>query len=322
MNRMAKLRLGTRGSDLARWQADHVAGLLVGACPGIELDIVVITTTGDRVLDTPLAKIGGKGLFTKEIEEALLDRRIDIAVHSLKDLPTLLPAGLELGAVLSRTDPRDVWISRSGKTLAEMPPGARIGTSSLRRQSQLLRVRADLRIETLRGNVPTRLKKALAGDLDAIVLARAGVERLGYLSHVTEVLSSDLMLPAPGQGALGIESREGDGRARELLALLDDPATRAATTAERAFLQALGGGCQVPIGALARPAQEGGGALLLEGMVADPSGTRVLRGSRTGPAEDARELGELLARQLIEEGAGEILAALGEGGAEPETTAR
>ncbi len=317
---MAALKLGTRGSDLARWQTDHVAGLLRRARPGIELEIVVITTTGDRVLDSPLAKIGGKGLFTKEIEEALLDRRIDLAVHSLKDLPTLLQDGLILGAVLSRTDPRDVWISRSGKKLLEMPPAARIGTSSLRRKAQLLSARADLRIESLRGNVPTRLKKALAGELDAIVLARAGVERLGFLSHVTEVLSSDLMLPAPGQGALGIETREGDDGTRSLLAALDDPSARSSTTAERSFLQALGGGCQVPIGALARPPHEGSMSLLLEGMVADPGGMRVLRGSQTGPADRAYDLGELLARQLIEQGAGEILAALGEGGAAPQAT--
>jgi hydroxymethylbilane synthase len=309
-NPMATLRLGTRGSDLARWQAEHVAGLLRAARPDIEIGIVVITTTGDRILDAPLAKIGGKGLFTKEIEEALLTHRIDLAVHSLKDLPTILPDGLALAAVLSRTDPRDVWIAASGSKLADAPSGARIGTSSLRRQAQLLHARPDFRVETLRGNVPTRLKRALEGDLDAVVLARAGVERLGFLAHVTEVLSIDAMLPAPGQGALGIETRSEDAGVRALLESLEDPVARVATAAERAFLQALGGGCQVPVGALARSLGDGSSTLRLEGMVAAPSGARLLRGSLTGPAESAGRIGEELAARLVGEGAGEILAAL------------
>lgn len=312
---MPILRLGTRGSDLARWQAEHVADLLRGHRKDLDVAIVVITTTGDRVLDSPLAQIGGKGLFTKEIEEALLDGRIDLAVHSLKDLPTLLPEGLTLAAVLSRTDPRDVWIAASGRGLADLAPMSRVGTSSLRRQAQLLHARGDLRIETLRGNVPTRLKKALEGEFDGVVLARAGIERLGFLAHVTEVLSTELILPAPGQGALGIEARVDDRETCALLASLEDPATRAATSAERAFLQSLGGGCQVPVGALALAVPGAPGSLRLEGMVADPAGVRLLRGARTGAADRARDLGEALAADLLQRGAGEILAALGEAGA-------
>jgi hydroxymethylbilane synthase len=310
---IATLRLGTRGSDLARWQADHVAGLLRRARPGLIIETIVITTTGDRVLDSPLAKIGGKGLFTKEIEDALLDRRIDLAVHSLKDLPTVLPDGLALAAVLSRTDPSDVWIAASGKPFAAIAPGARVGTSSLRRQAQLLHLRPDLRIDDLRGNVPTRLRKALSGEFDAVVLARAGIERLGLSSHVTEVLSSELILPAPGQGALGIETRGDDGETRLLLASLEDPATRSATGAERAFLMSLGGGCQVPIGALATPLAGEVGSLRLDGLVAEPDGGTLLRGTRTGALDHPEEIGKALAEELLERGAGEILARLAGG---------
>jgi hydroxymethylbilane synthase len=282
------------------------------------VEIIVIVTTGDRILDAPLSRIGGKGLFTKEIEEALLDGRVDLAVHSLKDLPTTLPAGLALGAVLSRHEPSDALISARGERFSDLPRSARIGTSSLRRRAQVLHARPDLVVETIRGNVPTRLKRAAAGDMDAVILARAGVERLGLGAHITEILSAELLLPAPGQGAIGIEIRTDDTRVQGLLAGLQDPATRAAVDAERAFLRALGGGCQVPVGALARVE---GADLHLDGMVADPDGVRLLRGTRAGRAADAESVGERLAQELVGLGAAEILAeveraAIGGGAAE------
>lgn len=313
---MTALRIGSRGSELARWQSDHVAATLRAAHPGLAVEIIIISTTGDRILDTPLAKIGGKGLFTKEIEEALLDGRCDLAVHSLKDLPTDLPEGLALGAVLSRTDPSDALVSARGERFANLPPGARIGTSSLRRQAQLLHARPDLRVESLRGNVPTRLRKGTSGEFDAVVLARAGLERLGLLDAVTEILPFDLLLPAPGQGALGIEIRGTDSETAWLLRGLEDPLTRAATDAERGFLHALGGGCQVPVGAWAAPCADRPEHLELDGMVADPQGLRLLRGRRSGPIEDAAALGAALAADLIDRGAEEILDALRAGGGE------
>jgi hydroxymethylbilane synthase len=307
---MTMIRIGSRGSDLARWQANHVTALLRAAEPGLEVEIIIISTTGDRILDTPLAKIGGKGLFTKEIEEALLDRRCDLAVHSLKDLPTDLPDGLSLGAVISRTDPSDALISARGERFAELPRGARIGTSSLRRQAQLLHTRPDLRVETLRGNVPTRVRKGTSGEFDAVVLARAGLERLGLLAAVSEVLAFDLLLPAPGQGALGIEIRAADASMARLLSRLEDPSTRAATDAERGFLHALGGGCQVPVGAHARPDPADPARLTLDGMVADPGGRTLLRGRRSGAMAEAASIGAGLAAELIERGASAILEAL------------
>jgi hydroxymethylbilane synthase len=299
------LRIGSRGSALARWQAEHTATLLRERHPGLAVEIVIIVTTGDRILDAPLARIGGKGLFTKEIEEAMLDGRVDLAVHSLKDLPTTLPPGLALGAVLSRHDPSDALISARGERFTDLPRGARVGTSSLRRRAQLLRARPDLAVETIRGNVPTRVKRAAPGDMDAVVLARAGVERLGLGAHITEILPTELLLPAPGQGAIGIEIRSGDTRVEGLLSGLQDPATRAAVDAERAFLRALGGGCQVPVGALARVA---GTDLYLDGMVAGPDGRRLLRGTRAGGVTEAEAIGTALATELIGLGAAEILA--------------
>lgn len=304
------LRIGSRGSDLAKWQAEHVASLIRGALPAARIEIVIVVTTGDRILDAPLAKIGGKGLFTKEIEEALIRGAVDLAVHSLKDLPTTLNPGLALGAVLSRTDPRDALVSRDGRRFAELTKGARIGTSSLRRRAQLLHARGDLAIEDLRGNVPTRVRKAVSGEYDAIVLARAGLDRLGLLDPATEILSTETILPAPGQGALGIEIREDDASLAEILAALEDRGTRAETDAERSFLQALGGGCQVPVGALARARGDG---LLLEGMVAEPDGSILLRGRREGSTREAREIGDSLAGDLIAKGAGAILRRLGAG---------
>lgn len=311
-----KLFIGSRGSALARWQAEHTAALLRDLHPGLSVEITIIVTTGDRILDAPLSRIGGKGLFTKEIEEALLDGRVDLAVHSLKDLPTTLPAGLALGAVLSRHEPSDALISARGERFADLPPGAKIGTSSLRRRAQVLHTRPDLVVETIRGNVPTRLKRAAAGDMDAVILARAGVERLGLGAHITEILSAEMLLPAPGQGAIGLEVRSGDARVQGLLAGLENPATRAAVDAERSFLRALGGGCQVPVGALARV---DGDSLHLDGMVADPDGVRLLRGARAGRTADAESIGDQLAQELIGIGAAEILAdverAAGGGGA-------
>ncbi len=304
------LRIGSRGSDLARWQAEHVASRIQGILPDARIEIAIVVTTGDRILDAPLAKIGGKGLFTKEIEEALIHGTVDLAVHSLKDLPTTLNAGLFLGAVLSRTDPRDALVSRDGRRFAELRAGARIGTSSLRRRAQLLHARRDLEVHDLRGNVPTRVKKAGTGEFDAIVLARAGLERLGLLGAATEILSTDAILPAPGQGALGIEIREDDTGLARLLERLEDAGTRAETDAERAFLSALGGGCQVPVGALARAR---GADLLLEGLVAEPDGSILLRGRREGSSRDARGIGEALAGELISRGAGAILRGLAGG---------
>jgi hydroxymethylbilane synthase len=305
-----RIRIGTRGSRLALWQAEHVAGRLRDAHPDLEVAIETIRTTGDRILDAPLARIGGKGLFTKEIEEALLDGRVDVAVHSLKDLPTTLPEGLGLGAVLSRHDPSDVLVSAGGRGLAELPDGARIGTSSLRRRAQLLHARPGLEVVDVRGNVPTRLEKAASGAVDAVVLARAGVERLGLGERITEVLPAETILPAPGQGAVGIEVRQGDEPTLERLRGLEDEATRAATDAERAFLEALGGGCQVPIAALAVPPPDDPGALRLEGMVADVTGVRMLRGTRAAEIGQAHALGRALAIELIGRGASEILAEL------------
>jgi hydroxymethylbilane synthase len=301
------LRIGSRGSDLARWQANHAASLLRRILPDTAVEIVIVMTTGDRILDAPLAKIGGKGLFTKEIEDALISGTVDLAVHSLKDLPTTLPDGLALGAVLSRTDPSDALVSRDGRRFAELKEGARIGTSSLRRRAQLIHTRRDLAIDDLRGNVPTRLKKALTGAFDAIVLARAGLERLGLLDHATEILSADVILPAPGQGALGIEIRAEDPWLASVLRGLEEPETRAETDAERSFLQALGGGCQVPVGALARGRGEN---LVLDGMVAEPDGSILLRGRLQGSIRDARGIGHSLAMELISRGAGAILEGL------------
>jgi len=313
---MRVIRVGTRGSDLARWQAGHVADLLRAADADLAVEMVIIATTGDRILEAPLAKIGGKGLFTKEIEDALLEHRIDLAVHSLKDLPTTLPDGLALGAVLSREEPCDVLVSARGERFEELRAGARIGTSSLRRQAQLKFARPEIGVVSIRGNVLTRLCKARSGEVDAVVLARAGLVRLGLAGAITEVLSYDLLLPAPGQGALGIEIRSGDSATAAVLEGLEDRPTRSATDAERAFLQALGGGCQIPIGALAVPVSGSPDLLRLAAMVAAVDGSRLLRGERFGSVQEARSLGYALAGDLMERGAQEILEAVRLGGGE------
>ena len=299
------LTLGTRGSALARWQTDWVLARLHEAWPGLDSRTRLFTTSGDKILDKPLPEIGGKGLFTEELENALRTGEIDLAVHSLKDLPIDDTVGLTLGAICAREDARDVLIAREGWTLASLPHGARIGTSSLRRSAQLLAARPDLTLLPLRGNVDTRVRKALAGEYDAIVLAAAGVVRLGLHQHITEYLPFDVMLPAPGQGALAVQCRAGDSAVLELLATLDHPATRSATMAERAFLDRLGGGCSAPIAAYGQMAAEDRPVLQLTGLVASLDGRRVIRVS--GEASNPAALGLDLATRAIAQGAGEIL---------------
>jgi hydroxymethylbilane synthase len=297
---MARLRIGSRGSQLALWQANHISALLRERGHDVELEI--IKTTGDRITDVALAKVGTKGMFTKEIEEALAEGRIDLAVHSLKDLPTELPPGFEIAAVTRRENPRDVFCSAKYFRIEELPQRARIGTSSLRRQAQLKAVRSDLDIQPLRGNVDTRLRKLEAGEYDAIILAAAGLNRLGKTELVRQVISAEVMCPAAGQGALGIEIRRGDSVIRADLAFLDDAAARATTTCERALLNKLGGGCQVPIGAFAELRN---GKLHLEAVVADPDGTTVLREARDGT--DPVQLGESVGETLLQRGGDAIL---------------
>lgn len=295
----AALVIGSRGSQLALWQARHVQTRLAEL--GVEARIEIIRTTGDKITGVPLAKVGGKGLFTKEIEEALLEGRIDLAVHSLKDLPTVLPRGLTLAAVPEREETADALI---GARLAELPPGACVGTSSLRRAAQLRALRPDLVIENIRGNLDTRLRKLDEGQYHAILLAAAGLRRLGWADRIAELLTPEQMIPAAGQGALAIETRE-EGPALAICRALDHAPTRAAVTAERALLAGLGGGCQVPIGAHAAPGADG--LLHLQAVVAHPEGHALLRHEMTGPAEQARELGEACARALLDAGARVIL---------------
>jgi hydroxymethylbilane synthase len=311
------VRIASRGSELALWQARAVEAALRAAHPGVEVAIDVVRTTGDRILDVPLAKIGDKGLFTKELDAALLAGDADLAVHSLKDVPTRVPDGLEIVAVSRREDPRDVLILAPGRTgtLAALPPGARVGTSSLRRRAQLRAVRPDVDVLDLRGNLNTRLARLDRGDYDAIVLAAAGVLRLGWEHRIAEYLDPSEWLPAVGQGALAVVARAGDERVRGLLAGFHHPFTAACTAAERGLLAALEGGCQIPIGALASVDDEG---FTLHGLVADVDGQRVLRDSEFVAADerpvmsvaDAAEVGRRLAARLVEMGADEILARL------------
>ena len=300
----SSLVIGTRGSRLAVWQAEWVQARLQEIDPHVMISLKRIKTSGDKVLDVPLAKIGGKGLFVKEIEDALLQGEIDLAVHSMKDVPTVLPHGLDILCVPAREDPRDVLISRDGATLERLPQGARVGTSSLRRQSQLLHRRPDLRIEMLRGNLDTRFRKLRSGGYDAIVLAAAGLSRLGWDSEVTEYLPSAVSLPAIGQGALGLEGRRDDVLIRELVSGLDHPPTRMTVTAERALLDRLQGGCQVPIAAHAVLKQE---QIVIEGLVASVDGRRIVRDVMQGPAEEAHALGIQLAEKLLANGGESIL---------------
>jgi hydroxymethylbilane synthase len=299
-----RLRIGTRGSPLALWQAEHVRNLLVKAHPGIKIELVPIQTKGDRVLDAPLAKVDSKGIFTREIEQALLSGAVDLAVHSLKDLPTTLPARLMIGAVCEREDPLDCLVTKGARSLAELPAEAVVATGSPRRKAQLLHLRPDLRIVDLRGNVGTRLRKLDESDWDAIVLAKAGLVRLGFENRISCVLGRKEMLPAVCQGALGIEIRQEDGKTAALVSPLDHAPSRLATAAERAFLASLGGGCQVPIAALARV---GWGTLAIEGLVASPDGRTYLRRHIEGPASAAEALGKALGAEILEEGGGAIL---------------
>lgn len=300
------ITMGTRGSALARWQTEWVMTRLREAWPVVGFGVKLFTTSGDRLLDKPLPEIGGKGVFTEELENALRAGEIDIAVHSLKDLPIDDAPGLTIGAISAREDARDVLISREGWTLAGLPAGARVGTSSLRRSAQLLAARPDLTLLPLRGNVDTRIGKVMRGDYDAIVLAAAGVRRLGLAAHITEYLPYDVMLPAPGQGALAVQCRAGDERIRDLLAALDDRPTRLAVTAERAFLNGLGGGCSAPVAAYALAApQPPVSGLHLTGLVASPDGKRTFRVE--GQGNDPLALGAELARQAFARGAGELI---------------
>ena len=297
---MARLRIGSRGSQLALWQANHIAGLLRDR--GHEIDLEIIKTTGDKILDVALSKVGTKGMFTKEIEEALLERRVDLAVHSLKDLPTELAPEFAIAAITQRENPRDAFLSRHFESIDDLPAMARVGTSSLRRQAQLKALRPDVKVFPLRGNVDTRLRKLEDGEYDAIILASAGLNRLGLTKRIRTILPPEVMCPAAGQGALGIEIRAGDRGVAEHLAFLNDDDTRQAVLAERALLNQLGGGCQVPIGAFAEVRH---GEVLLHGLVARPDGSSVLRESRSG--RDPEALGIEVGKSLLERGGREIL---------------
>lgn len=305
---MAKeIIVGSRDSALAMWQTNWVVDTLRKLNPDYTFRIVSMKTQGDKILDVALAKIGDKGLFTKELEVAMLNREIDLAVHSMKDLPTMLPEGLTIGAMCKRVDPRDVVISRNGIPLAQLPQGALIGTSSLRRCAQLLNYRPDLQLEPLRGNLNTRMAKLERNNLDAIILAAAGVERLGWGDRITERISTDVCLPAVGQGSIGIEIREGDQEVFNVLQTINHAPSRAAITAERALLKKLEGGCQIPIGALGTV---DGDQLTLKGVVAGLDGQEVIRDQISGPVNEAAALGEKLADRLVEMGADRILKAV------------
>ena len=300
---MRPLRIGSRGSILARWQAEFVRKQLF-QLTGVEAEIIIIKTSGDKMQQQPLTQIGGKGIFIKELEEALLAESIDLAVHSVKDIPTETPGRLHFPAVCRRDDVRDCLVSHTGTLLANLKQGARVGTGSLRRQAQLRHYRPDLDFRELRGNVDTRLRKVESGEYDAIVLSKAGLDRLGWGQKITEPLSTEISLPAVGQGAIAIESRVSDRTADEILSKLDDLETRTAIIAERALLSALQGGCQVPVGAWARMERT---ELVMEAVVCSVDGTQYVRQKATAPPDQAAQLGEHLARVLAEGGARNIL---------------
>lgn len=301
---MKKIIIGTRDSQLALWQADWVKGEIEKRHPELTVALEKIKTTGDKILDVPLAKVGGKGLFVKEIEEALLDGRAHLAVHSMKDVPTVFPDGLHLKAITEREDPRDAVLSRNGMKLMELPKGAKVGTSSLRRQSQIIHLRPDFELLHLRGNLNTRLRKLDEGMYDAIILAAAGVKRLGWQDRITELLPVEMSLPAIGQGALGIETPIGDAYINNLVEFFNHAETSAAVRAERALLRRLNGGCQVPIAAFG---EVDGAKLSLRGLVASIDGKTFVRDSITGPVEKAEELGNELGERLLKQGAFDIL---------------
>ncbi|MDX1593009.1 MAG: hydroxymethylbilane synthase [Gammaproteobacteria bacterium] len=298
------VRIATRASPLALWQAEHVAAELQRHHPGLGVELVRMKTRGDKLLDSPLAKVGGKGLFVKELEQGMLDGRADIAVHSMKDVPVGFPPGLHLAVILARAEHRDAFVSNDHARLADLPRGAVVGTCSLRRQCQLLAWRDDLQIRNLRGNVNSRLAKLDAGEFDAILLAGAGLQRLGFDGRIAELLDPTQSLPAIGQGAVGIECRSDDARMHELLAPLADEATTVQLTAERALNARLAGGCQVPI---AGYAVLDGERIWLRGLVGSPDGREVIAGERRGTRNEAAELGTALAEELLERGAGRIL---------------
>ncbi len=305
---MKKIRIGTRASRLALAQTGQVREALQAAFPGLRLELVPIKTTGDKIPDAPLSRIGGKGLFTKEIERELAAGRVDMAVHSMKDMPTELPAGLKIGAVTRRLDPLDVFISRQGKSLAGLKQGGAIATGSMRRKAQLLAYNPGLEVLDIRGNVETRLRKMRANThIDGVILARAGLERLGISDAAAETVPAHIIMPAVGQAALAVEIRDGDPFMQEIVSPLDHPESNIAVSCERAFLYELGGGCQVPIAALAGITK---GALRLEGLVASLDGGTVFRGVVSGAPENFNTMGKSLARKLLDDGAGDILKAV------------
>jgi len=297
------LRIGGRGSILARWQAELIRKQLFQVA-GVEAEIIIIKTSGDKMQHAPLTQIGGKGIFIKELEEALLEETIDLAVHSVKDIPTETPSRLHFPAVCRRDDVRDCLVSHKGATLATLKQGARVGTSSLRRQAQLRHHRPDLDLRELRGNVDTRLRKVESGEYDAIVLSKAGLDRLGWSQKITEALPPEISLPAVGQGAIAIESRVEDTEAADILGKLDDEETRTAIIAERALLADLQGGCQVPLGAWARIER---GELVMDAVVCSVDGVQYVRQRATAPPDQAAQLGEHMAKLLVEGGARGIL---------------
>jgi len=301
------LRIATRKSPLAMWQAEHVSRKLRQAHPGLEVVLVGMSTQGDKILDTPLAKIGGKGLFVKELEQGMLADRADIAVHSMKDVPVELPEGLHLAVILEREDPRDAFVSNSYKGLDELPQGAVVGTASLRRQCQLHDRRPDLKIVPLRGNVNTRLRKLDEGEFDAIILASAGLKRLGFEARIAAFIEPDESLPAIGQGAIGIECREHDPWVNELLQALHHEETAVCVRTERAMNNRLMGGCQVPIGGYAVLNHD---KIYMRGLVGEPDGSRIMRAEVSGPAEEAEALGIAVAEDLLGQGADQVLAHL------------
>jgi len=301
-------RIGTRGSALALWQANHIRDLLSQALPELNTEIAVIKTTGDRKLESPLSEIGGKGVFVKEIEDALLGDRIDIAIHSMKDLPAFLPDGLTIGAVAERYDPRDALISRRGLRLGELPRGSRVGTGSLRRAAQILSRYPELKIAPIRGNVDTRIRKLREGDeYDAIVLAAAGIGRMGLSREATEIIPADLMIPAPGQGIIAMECRESDSDTLDTISEVNHKKTSVAAAAERAFLKRLAGDCNVPVGCYA----ELNGALInIRAVLASPDGGKLIREEVKGRVEYSAALGRDLADLILEDGGREILESL------------
>jgi len=299
-----KLRIGTRGSKLALWQADFIKSELLRHFPDIDTSITVIKTKGDKLLDSPLSEIGGKGVFVKEIEESLLNNSIDIAVHSLKDLPSVLPNGLVIGAITKRQHPSDAVISKENKKLNELSPGARIGTGSLRRKAQILNIYPELEIVALRGNVETRIKKLNAENLDAVILAVAGLQRMGFENEISQILDPNIFIPAPGQGVIAVESRENDRSTQEILNVIRDLQTMSESVLERSFLRQIGGDCNIPAGCYAKVT---GNKIYAVAFVSDECGKKLIRDEIRGEAEMGVRLGSALADKIINSGGSEIL---------------